>query len=304
MNKIKLGIAVVYLITKENQQLLELHLSQIKRCTSVPYTIYASTNRLLPDFQAYLAKQPEVKICNCLDTQLREADEHAYYLKYLVETAISDDCTHVVTLHVDSFPVRTDWVETLVGLISTDRPLATIAKNGFLIQYSACLFFRSDFYLKYRPPFLLSKAEKRTKIYRRFLAECPHQPVDSGVGFIFTAYIQRLNWIALDKGDYGDPERNIMGVISQKLGLIHGDLIFHLEGAFRYSENGTKSPSKRIAQLLIVVKELFKPVVPKWLKRCLEPLYKKLVIRPVYNEVRQQLLKDPERFIKRLRTGK
>lgn len=297
MERVKLGIAVVYLVAENDQLILELHLRQIKQNTKVPYQIYASVNRLLPLYQNYLAKQPEVKICKIPDTKLRRNKEHTYYLQSLVEAAIADGCTHVVTLHVDSFPVRADWVETLVDSVSAKCPLATIAQKGYLIQYTAGLFFLSDFYLKYQPRLLLTKAEKRSKINRCFLAECTHQPHDSGVGFIFKAYANGLSWIALDIGNHIDPEGD--GSVSHDFGKIHGDLIFHLTGAIRFSNLGSMKKSTR---LNFLDKDFIKPFMPKWLKRHFHKSNIMRVNQSIYPEVRKQFLADPDRYIEKIRS--
>ena len=61
----KLGIAVVYMVSERNERLLDLQLTQIDEKTEVPYKIYAAVNDLLPQFRDKLEKNPNVKICDC-----------------------------------------------------------------------------------------------------------------------------------------------------------------------------------------------------------------------------------------------
>jgi hypothetical protein len=58
----KLGILVVYLVTEEDERLLDIHLSQIEKTTSVPFRIYAVANRLQPRFRERIESLPYVTI--------------------------------------------------------------------------------------------------------------------------------------------------------------------------------------------------------------------------------------------------
>src|SRR5262245_41559932 len=114
----RLGIVVVYLVQPDDGPLLDLHLRQIDRCQTVPFVLEARVQRLAPVFRPRLEAQRFVKVCQVPPTELRWGAEHAYYLDRLVEAAISDGATHVVTLHVDSFPIRTGWVEELLQRVT------------------------------------------------------------------------------------------------------------------------------------------------------------------------------------------
>ena len=105
----KLGILVVYLVAEEDERLLEIHLSQIEKTTSVPFRIYAAANRLLPRLRERIENLPYVSIYEFPTTTLRGSHEHAYYLDRLAETAVADGASHICTLHVDSFPVCAGW---------------------------------------------------------------------------------------------------------------------------------------------------------------------------------------------------
>ncbi len=238
----KLGIAVVYLVSKENEKLLDLHLSQIERHTQVPYTIYGSVNRLLPQFRKKLERHPKVKVCEYPRTDLRGAEEHSFYLEHLVRTAIEDGASHVVTLHVDSFPICLGWAEELAEKLSDSRPFAIPSYRAF----TACLFFHRGFYVKYQPTFLLSDADRSSGRYKNFCQEFEHIS-DSGIGYCFKAFSEGVTWYVLSEEGKGNPR---FGFFS----MIYDNLVFHL-GSAAYSEN-----DQSLKNAVILKKSNFLPI--------------------------------------------
>lgn len=221
----KLGITVVYLFQDESAPLLEFHLSQIRQNTDVPYTIYAGVNRLEPRFTEMLKKRQEVSICKCPDTPYRDMKEHTHYLNHLVRAAVDDGSSHIVTLHLDSFPIRSGWAEELAVRLAGGCAIATIDRIN-----TACLFFDRDFYLRYRPSFLLSPEEKADPRYRRYMEE--HDPIlHSGIGYGFAAYRNGMSWHYLK-----DTTPDVPGTA----GRIYDRMIFHLGGAVRIGEAFSK----------------------------------------------------------------
>lgn len=217
----KLGIVVVYLFSEASAPLLELHLRHIKQHTSAPYLLYAGVNRLALPFRNAISLNPQVRICECPETSLRDKEEHAHYLDHLVCTAVEDGATHIVTLHLDSLPVRSGWAEELAGRLTGQCVIATIDRIN-----TACLFFHRDFYLSYRPNFLLTPAEEVDPEYRRYLKE--YDPIPhSGIGYGFTAYRNGKSWYYL---------RDTTGSVPDSAGRIYDGMIFHLGGAVRIGE--------------------------------------------------------------------
>jgi hypothetical protein len=217
----KLGIVVVYLFNEKSAPLLDVHLRHIAQHTQAPYVIYAGVNRLAPAYRQRLAEHPNVRLCACPETDLRGGPEHAFYLEHLVKRAIEDGVTHIVTLHLDSFPIRSGWAEELAGRLSDTCALATIDRIN-----TACLFFRRDFYLTYHPTFLLSEAERADPTFRQYLAE--HDPAQhSGIGYGFTAYANGLSWYYLKRD---------APVLQPQSAWTFDGLIFHVGGAVRLGE--------------------------------------------------------------------
>jgi hypothetical protein len=304
----KLGIVVVYLVSERNEKLLDLHLSQIEKNTCVPYTIYGSANRLLPQFRHKLEQHPEVKICDCVPTDLRSGFEHSFYLDQLVRFAVEDGATHIVSLHVDSFPIRVDWVEELASKLSNDCVLTAIMRGKQYGQndckpLAACLFFSSDFYLKYRPTFLLSESELASPEYRRYRQKWEHT-VETGVGYGFKIFAAGLSWYPLLKSNKVDdyPE----------YGNVYGDLMFHLgEAAWRPYFHGEPVPhpsnwrsNLKFVSLLRMTKDRIKPMLPVRSRKLFTTSVEKMIVTPMYEHIRQQLLDDPETYLDYLRTGK
>lgn len=336
----KLGIVVVYLVSEENEKLLDLHLKQIERYTKVPYTIYGSANRLLPQFLHKLQQHPKVKMCECPTTDLRGAEEHCFYLEHLVKEAIEDGVSHIVTLHVDSFPIRSGWVEELANKLSNSCMLATVTFGA----YTACLFFHRGFYLKHHPTFLLSETERFSEKYMQFLEEFEHI-LHSGIGYCFKAYSEGFTCYLLRRTNKSNTR---YGFFSN----IYDDIIFHLGGA-AYSEDN-QSPKNAVvlkksssSPPLKWGQEAIRLIIPEPMRQwaCsslgiainrifLESIFNytrkhqkapetiSLIIskkamswvwnhfgiplssKPAFEFARKQLLKNPESYLNYLRTGK
>jgi hypothetical protein len=299
----KLGIAVVYMVKPENTELLDLHLDKIRTMTAVPYTIYAGVRHLPAPLLRRLEAEPGLELITLPEHgPMTGGAEHSFYLEHLIERAATGDVTHVVTMHVDSFPIRPDWAETIAGQLSGDTVLATLSNDGFLSGYStACLFFRRDFWGECRPRLRLTGADRSSPEYERFCREYQHNPEDSGVGYIFRAYSRGKAFLALERSNAG---RDAGG-----FGTVHGDLVFHLGGAHRLdklSEEEQTAASKTLFKALIAMRSRMKKWVPgaikRRAKRQLHPLFVSLDHRSC-DQVRRELLNDPEKYLEKARSG-
>jgi hypothetical protein len=250
---------------------------------------------------------PKVKICECPTVHLPASEDHAYYLEHLIQMAIEDGSTHIASLHMDSFPIRSDWAETLAGKLSESCVFAA----PYYGAYTACLFFRPDFYLKYRPRFVLSEEERLSDKYKLFCKEFEHIP-HGGIGYLFKAYLEGLSWYPLAESNKG----------SARYGYfcsIYEDLVFHLGAVWTYSEY---EPHKNISLIRVrkwawkhfwfsFFRMLWKAlrgkryIIPRHLitwgwKRLGFPMF---YIPIVWHE-RSQLLEDPGSYLNFLRTGR
>jgi len=204
----KLAIAVVYLFDAENERLLDLHLSQIFRYTTVPFTVYAAGLRLPPEYREKLKSHPAVTLCNIPEITDLPGVEHAYYLDNLIRIASDEGATHIVTLHLDSFPVSTGWEKELASNLSESTPIATI--DG---PYTACLFFSADFYREHRPALRISREDRWTPEIQRFAQRTGRNP-HSGSNYVFVAEKLGLN----------------VHYLRANANRVFGEVIFHFGG--------------------------------------------------------------------------
>lgn len=298
---IRLGIVVVYMAGDEQQALLELHLSRIARHTPTPYTIHGVAGRLAPGCRQKLEESPNLRLHDFVPTELRRTREHSYYLEQLVRAAVDDGATHVVTLHVDSFPVRDGWVEALVGTLSDSSAFATIERIN-----TACLLFHRDFYLRYRPVFLLTPAERASRQVESYVRDrSPH--LHSGVGYGLRAWENGMGWHDM---------RVSAGRADASGDAIYDDLIFHLGGAMRLARGPVREMPGLVRQLgparfesiLGALRTVAPGPLRKWLRVWLKSGLAALIDRP-RSEWRSEemitrsarLLADPDVYIEALR---
>lgn len=309
----KVGIVVVYLVSEENEKLLDLHLIQIEKHTQIPFSIYGSVNRLIPKFRKKLERQPKVRICECPTTGLRDLEEHSFYLDHLVRYAVEDGASHVVILHVDSFPIRSDWIELLAEKLSDSCVLVAIQESKYsILPSTACMMFHRDFYLKYRPTFLPSGEDRALPEFTSFMKEFD-QAVHSGTGYTFKAYLNGLSWHHMLRSNKGEDHHII--------GSVYDDLVFHLGAATRpmkhfradfpkqrerKTRNALRSILKNLSSIVLTQRayESVKALLPRSILGFFVPQIRAhQANREAYGQVRARLLEDPKSYLEYLRTG-
>jgi hypothetical protein len=304
----KLGILVVYLVAEEDERLLEIHLSQIEKTTSMPFRIYAAANRLLPRFREKIERLSYISICQIPTTALRGSSEHAYYLDRLAEVAAADGATCICTFHVDSFPVCSGWAEKIMAELRGDCVLAGAERDERKDKKPSTEFmiFTREFYVEHRPTFMLTEGEIASLEYQRYLVSCPHFFPDSGVGYGFKVWAQGRSWFPLQRVDR-DRERH-------STGALYENLIFHLGGTAQNRparDDLSFYKTRVVVSLLSVIRALGRAVVPSRFWRrvnritAIQRLAEGHWARPrrgrVYLDTRKALLADPEQFLHRLR---
>ncbi len=297
----KLGIAVVYMVLPGDEELVDLHLRYIERCTRVPFTLYAAANRLRTDLRDRLAAKPYVRVCSIPATDFRSSLEHAYYLEQLIATAIEDGVTHVAILHVDSFPIRAGWATDLGAALSRGYAFAGIMRDELVDPkpMTAGLFFSREFYLRYQPKLLLSVAAMRSPAGRNYVRTLTN-PMESGTGYGFLAFKEHLQWYPLRRTNVGEDH--------YYFGSIHEDLIFHLGSAASESRG---FPGMREYPWVRQIRQKAAVLLPRGIRRFFKVLIPQRLLFPespahrrAYSTVKEALIADPEGYLRYLRTGR
>lgn len=306
----KLGIAVVYLISERNERLLDIHLERIERHTKADYRIYGSAVRLLPQFLPKLENHPKLTVCPCepyVETgeQLRRY-EHSWYLEQLVRFAFDDGCSHVMILHVDSFPVRDGWAQELAAKLSRTCVMAGIVRDKERDHkpMSAGILLDRRFYIEHSPRLLLTEAELASPEYARYKAEVPHSK-DSGAGYGFAVHRLGLTFVPLLQSSAGDKYSHH--------GSLYEDMIFHLNAAMQMENSPDVAyrahtfKRNAIRRTLGATAKLLLPANTR------EKLLAKLPLhlakperhhqRMSFEAQRELLLSDPDAYIEYLRNG-
>ena len=294
----KLAILVVYLVSNENEMLLDIHLEQIDKYTNSPYKIYASVNLLSLEQRQNLRRHPKIKICYCpgyegpMDRD-RALYEHSYYLDHLVKCALEDDITHIVVLHPDSFPIKIHWESILMEHLSENNQIVTL-------QYSptSCMFFKSEFAKKHQPSFAPTIKTLQDKKFITFLKE-RNLILESGIGYKYAGYIEGFNWHELKRTNKGNDHYHF--------GSIYGDLIFHLGAAEHKDRSFPKQKEFNLIYSFKGISVRFIPqVIKNWMRGYLHinPLSLRSKLRQQsFENVRNLLYAEPSKYIQYLRKG-
>lgn len=255
MQEVKLGILVVYLLDPADRKMLEIHLEMIKKNISFDYTIYAAANRFHAELKPILEGNSKVMICDLPTTQLIQGAETSFYLDRLAKIAVQDGATHLLTLHVDSFPINSSKFEELIFSLSSEKPCAASMLNelGDNKPHGSFLLLRSDFYEKYKPEFFISKEVENSDEYINYKNLFPHT-IETGAGIGFSLFKNDLDWIKLERTNANSMHYTMAGV--------YGDVAFHLGGinqkvkvfyndfsAFYKNSNGGQSVFHKVSNL-------------------------------------------------------
>jgi hypothetical protein len=155
------------------------------------------------------------------------ATENAYYLDHLVDLAMADGVTHLCTLHVDSFPVRSGWVDHLLERTRGSVAVAGMlrAENGdTMLPMPACLFCTREFVEAAEPRFTITPETEALPDWPPFL-ERYRGEFDTGFGYAFALHRLGMGFSPLLRSNLRNDHYLFAG--------IYDDVVFHLGAAAR-----------------------------------------------------------------------
>lgn len=296
----KLGIVVVYLVSKTDEKMLDIHLDQIAKNTRENYTIYANVNMIIPKYIKKFENNSNIKICKSDDyigpaEGLRATYELSFYAEKLIKNAIEDGVSHIIVMHPDSFPIKVGWENILAKMLSDS--MIIVSKFP---EMSACIFFNRSFYLKYNPKLISTKIEMESPIYDQFLKDLGALDlIEPGMGYAYEIYKQKLKWKFLNRSNKGEDHYHF--------GSIFEDLIFHL-GATSHGHRGfyNYKEKRRILCIKKIVGKIFTPVIKEKIKTSILQSFIRPEIKThqhYHSIVKERLYADPDGYIKFLRSG-
>jgi hypothetical protein len=289
----KLGIVVVYLLREGDERFLEIHLDYILKYTNCPYRIYGVPLRLSDKALHILESSKMVTLCDCEPTNERGGTENTHYLVQLIDHAIKDQCTHLALFHVDSFPIRPDWAQRMLGKMEQGFSLVAIRRDedSDYKPHSSFMFFPASYYLDYHPKFRLTSEETNDVSYMAYWKEFPHI-WDTGHGIGFNLYMNHLPWHPLLRSNRHEDHPTLVG--------IYEDTIFHFGTAnipsfYTRKQAFAYKIRKAILDIIITKIAVIRPGIEKHRSRLNPPfkktkLYKKIVERN--SEIRQGMKKN------------
>lgn len=239
----RVAFLVVYVFDDNTRGLFDIHLERLRRHTSIEFRIFAAAHKLTPDLQQYVLANPEIEIVDCKvpADEYNVRIEHSHCLNTLAKYAMSQNFTHCVCLHLDSFPVADGWLKKLLEQLDGGAKLAVVVPNG----YSAGLLFTRQYFEEYKPNMLVSDEERETDAFDNFTKSFPNfDHVETGLGYIYRAWSEGLPWIQIGT----DENRKI-----------YGGLLFHMVGA-TYRTWGDVTPIRK-EPIYAITWRLVRPLV-------------------------------------------
>lgn len=217
-----LGICVVYLVPSPDAEvLLNLHLQHLEVSTQGPYRIYGVALRMSAPHIERLRQAgvllPELAPHDPQDAykdNSRGAGEHSHYLDQLVDHAVQDGCSHVVTLDMDSWPIFKGWDSHYAQYLSPGTPVIAMQRveTGDRYPNPAFIMFDRGFWRAGQSSFAFHNP--RFKYAAAGLYQARPQ---TGLGILAELRLGRKMFLPLLRTNQWNPHPVMCGVYDQKV---------------------------------------------------------------------------------------
>lgn len=228
-----LGICVPYLVTHDDhRRLFEHSIACIRRHTQGPYRLYgAIAQHCLPD-TAERVRALGVELPDIPPSPQAGTLEHGYLLDALVDHAVIDGCTHVVTFDMDSWPVVDGWDEQSAQEVSEDVPVVAALRTELHANFPfpGFTFMHAGFWRVGASSFMTRlRASFPEEVVRR--VSLPNEP---GAGILCQLLQEGKVWRPLARSNGWNAHKVMAG--------LYGDRMFHLGGGSRRAFFGSDGP--------------------------------------------------------------
>ena len=218
-----LGICVVYLVTEaDGYALLDHSVHQIKRLTRGPFRIYGCCPNGDDETIRRMTRNGIIHQ-DIPERRPHISEEHSNLLDMLVDRAIRDDCTHVVTFDMDSWPICDGWDELYCGILDDRFPLAAMMRTELYdnFPFAAFICMRRDFWE-------VGSSSFSTQLRARFkpdAAGLSRRPRETGSGILAQLFRDSQSFLRLERSNRWNVHPLIAG--------LYDNTIFHLGAGSR-----------------------------------------------------------------------
>lgn len=215
-----LGICTVHLPTGTHGDLLiERCLDRIARHTVGPHRVYVVALRCTPEQRTRLTERGAVLVEPTGAARGpfdRPNREHAALLTLLVDRAVADGCTHVVTLDPDAWPLLDGWDVEYAARLDEATPVAAVLRLevGSNFPHPCFTMLRADFW---RPG---------TSTFSPWDPTVATPRLQPGAGLLDQLHAEGRGLLRLERSNALDRHRLLFA--------LYDDAVFHLGAGSRF----------------------------------------------------------------------
>lgn len=243
-----IAILSVYYVQARTLWVAKMQLDMLQLCSKkYNITLYASITGGREIVEPLLGEYSFVKLIEDHSTDSNPSKQHGDSLKILLNAAKQKEYDYFVTLDMDAFPIKENWLENLSILLNDRQPVAAIdrVENGdsSLTHPSFCVLKKS-FVQENNLDFYPNSTHISDLHFQHFLLDT-NQRIDTGITIAYQLSKNRLDWVRLQRSNSANIHFLMAG--------IYGDSIFHMGATSRepkfYYQISNDAIIKRISWL-------------------------------------------------------